>query len=110
MDKKMQARQGDVLITKVEEIPANVKEKQRDAMGRVVLAEGEVTGHAHALIDRQVKLLEETGGRDICYLDVEQDEAKVRHEEHMRVDLVRGKYEVRRQKEFQDELIRNVAD
>lgn len=42
-------RQGDVLLVEVtEEIPAEAKKVERDH-GRVVLAYGEATGHAHAI-------------------------------------------------------------
>jgi hypothetical protein len=41
-------RQGDVLIIPVESIPERLDAIDRDD-GRVVLAHGEVTGHAHAI-------------------------------------------------------------
>ena len=40
-------RQGDVLIRQVNEIPSQAKVKKN--VGRIVLAYGEVTGHAHAI-------------------------------------------------------------
>lgn len=43
-----QYRQGDVLLRRVEALPANVRPKQSDEE-RIVLAYGEVTGHAHAI-------------------------------------------------------------
>jgi hypothetical protein len=48
-------RQGDVLIREVTEIPNNLNTVPRDA-GRVVLAYGEVTGHAHAITDPAVSM------------------------------------------------------
>ena len=41
-------RQGDVLLVPADEIPDGAKPIARDH-GRVVLAYGEVTGHAHAI-------------------------------------------------------------
>ena len=41
-------RQGDVLIVPVESIPEELDPVDRED-GRVVLAHGEVTGHAHAI-------------------------------------------------------------
>ena len=44
-------RQGDVLALGVEAIPEDAKPVTRDR-GRVILAYGEVTGHAHAIAAR----------------------------------------------------------
>jgi hypothetical protein len=48
-------RQGDVLIVPVAEeaVPSHVERaprESRDGRGRLVLALGEVTGHAHAVV------------------------------------------------------------
>jgi hypothetical protein len=46
-----QYRQGDVLLIKIDGIPKQASaEKNPD---RIVLAYGEVTGHAHAISSRQ---------------------------------------------------------
>lgn len=42
-------RQGDVLLVYVDQIPANATENANDALGRAVLAYGEVSGHAHLI-------------------------------------------------------------
>jgi len=44
-------RQGDVLLIPIDSIPANATAVARDARGRIVLAEGERTGHAHCVLD-----------------------------------------------------------
>jgi hypothetical protein len=103
------ARQGDVLIMGVETIPDGLSEIPREN-GRVVLARGEVTGHAHA-IDSEHALflaadLDEMTDR---FLQVEQD-AWVDHEEHGTIPLPAGNYIVRRQREYAPEAIRIVAD
>lgn len=59
-------RQGDVLVRPVSAIPADAKPIKRVG-GRVILAEGEVTGHHHAISEAGVGLLEHDGRR---YLDV----------------------------------------
>jgi hypothetical protein len=102
----VQFRQGDVMLTRVNSIPKGGKRVARDN-GRIVLAYGEVTGHAHAIADEEVTLLEVDGG--IRYLDV-QMEAFLRHEEHGAIALAPGKYKVTRQREYTPEAIRNVAD
>ena len=48
-----QYRQGDVLLIPTDAIPEKAKRVTRDA-GRIVLAYGEVTGHAHAIASRGV--------------------------------------------------------
>jgi len=104
---RLQFRQGDVFLELVAEIPANAK-PMKPENGRVVLAHGEATGHAHAITDvEHVTMLEVDN--DIRYLDV-QMEAYLRHEEHATVTLAPGKYRVVRQREYTPEEIRNVAD
>ncbi len=51
-------RQGDVLLVPVKSLPIGAKEIPLDK-GRIVLAYGEVTGHAHA-IDDHVLITEES--------------------------------------------------
>lgn len=99
-------RQGDVMLELVSSIPKNAKPVARDR-GRVVLAYGEVTGHAHAITEEGVSLVEVDAG--ILYLDV-QMEAFLRHEEHGTIALSPGKYKVVRQREYTPEAVRNVAD
>jgi hypothetical protein len=92
-------RQGDVLLIEVppeRESLSSAREVARDA-GRIVLAYGEVTGHAHAIVDSNAKLFEAPSGR---ILVVESGSASVVHEEHTAVTLPAGKYLVRRQREY----------
>lgn len=104
------ARQGDLLIRRVPAIPAGLTEVPLDE-GRVILAYGEVTGHAHA-VDGEVQLLaadlEEMEQR---FLRVEGEHgAEVVHEEHGTITLPPGDYEVRRQREYAPEASQLVAD
>ena len=99
-------RQGDVLLIPVKAIPADAKPGQGD-QGRIVLAYGEVTGHAHAIADPGVQVLEHEG---IRYIRVSEEGAHLSHEEHGRIALAPGDYEVRIQREYSPEAIRNVAD
>ncbi len=92
-------RQGDVLLIEVppEREPRSLgREVARDA-GRIVLAYGEVTGHAHAIADVNAKLYESSAGR---VLVVEPSGVSVVHEEHTTVTLPGGTYFVRRQREY----------
>lgn len=105
-------RQGDVLVLSVAEIPAGAKEVLRED-GRVVLAHGEVTGHAHAILAPTAMLyaFEEAGGGGAQrrYLGLAEPVA-LQHEEHSTIHLPPGDYEVVRQREYHPEEIRTVAD
>lgn len=101
-------RQGDVLIRRVEEIPGGLERVPREN-GRVVLAHGEVTGHAH-VVEGEVEFLaadlEEMEGVFLRVLA----EASVVHEEHATLVLPPADYEVVYQREYAPEEIRRVAD
>ena len=99
-------RQGDVLIMRVNSIPDGAVKRAREN-GMVVLAHGEVTGHAHAIADEQVDLLDGSG---VTYLEVRRAVAMLDHEEHGRIEISRGKYIVRRQRQYTPSAIFNVAD
>ena len=70
-----QIRHGDVLLLAVEnEIPQWIKPKSK-----VILAEGELTGHAHILTASKVYEWEENGQR---YVRVTGELGTLYHEEH----------------------------
>lgn len=114
-----QYRQGDVFIAAAATIPAGAVPVDRDH-GRVVLAYGEVTGHAHAIINQACALLEdpETGRRWLIVEDgagtlVDGDTVPgvaLEHEEHGTVIVPPGAHEIRIQREYHPTAIRNVAD
>lgn len=103
--KAVQYRQGDVFIERVRARPKAAKPVARDR-GRVVLAYGEVTGHAHAILEPEA-LLFDAGGE--LYLQAD-GTVTLRHEEHAPITLEKGTYRVTRQREYSPEEIRNVAD
>ena len=100
-----QVRQGDVLIHP-ESIPDGAR-KQRLGK-RLVLAEGEATGHAHA-IAKPKETLEARTHEGQLYLKV-MSPTEVVHEEHGTVTLEPGEYVVRRQVEVWLDEARQVAD
>jgi hypothetical protein len=101
----MQYRQGDVFIETVTALPDGGADIPR-VNGRLVLAEGEATGHAHAIAARQAQLREVAGAVYLTLLT----RAWLRHEEHDPIQLPPGIYRVRRQREYTPEGLRNVAD
>jgi hypothetical protein len=98
-------RQGDVLLVGINSIPTDATSVSREN-GRVVLAHGEATGHAHAISSDSCALLEHAGLR---YLDVGQ-EVTLEHEDHGHISVPKGKYRVTRQAQYTPEAFRNVAD
>jgi hypothetical protein len=106
---KQHFRQGDVLVLRVARLPKGTKAIQRQ--GRIVLAHGEVTGHAHAIADSETQefSLEQAGVAVRRFLKVV-SEAHVKHEEHATIALPAGLYEIVQQREYSPDAIRNVAD
>lgn len=102
-----QYRQGDVFVERVRSIPKGTRVK-RDRR-RIVLAYGEVTGHAHAIVDREAELVETDLGERFLRVLAEGGVDLV-HEEHSTITLPRGNYRVGRQREYSPEAIRTVAD
>lgn len=107
---RFMVRQGDVMVVAVDSIPTGAEPVALDA-GRVVLAYGEVTGHAHAFsraASRSLSLRQDEKG--LRYLDVGGGGATLRHEEHAPIEIPPGRYQVVRQREYTPEAIRQVAD
>lgn len=97
-------RQGDVLIRRIDELPTQKLVKRASG----VLAEGEVTGHAHRVEDLTATEVYECG--EGLYMRVGAEGVRIVHEEHAPIVLPAGDYEIVRQREYSPEEIRNVAD
>lgn len=98
-------RQGDVLITPC---------KAQDVTGHnsvtgtnIVLAEGEATGHAHRLKSIAAITMYMIAAKR--FIEV-QEQATLFHEEHGKIDLDPGWYEINLQREYDLGQIRRVAD
>jgi hypothetical protein len=100
----VQLRQGDVLLVPVDEIPVEARPLRRTG-GRVVLAEGEVTGHAHAIRSSAASLL---GVDEDRYLRVAAP-VSLDHEEHAAIGVAPGTYRVVIQREYVPPEISPVA-
>ena len=99
-------RQGDVLIERVDTaIPAGAEKVKPDA-GRVILAYGEVTGHAHALDSRLAQMYRWEGDE---LIEVKKG-AVITHEEHAPIPLEPGVYRIRHQREYHPQELRRVED
>lgn len=105
-------RQGDVLVVlTAAALPAGATEIAPDARRRLVLAHGEVTGHAHAVqLDAKaapkVKYWDAGAERYLQVLEA----VSLKHEEHGAILLERGTYRQAFQVEDFGEEVRRVAD
>lgn len=106
---KLTNQQGDVLFYREEKDLASLKRRHAEG-DRLVIAEGEATGHAHAIEDiEKCELYEDSDGT--LWLRVEEPVAVV-HEEHAAQTLSPGTYRVGIVREVDPftEEIREVAD
>ncbi len=111
-------RQGDILLVPVEKVPSGLTEVPREN-GKIVLAEGEETGHLHAIDSPEATFLatdlESIEGRFLVIeaeaITAEAAGVSLTHPEHDTIMLEPGNYEVRRQREYSEAGgIRVVAD
>jgi hypothetical protein len=105
-------RQGDVLLVPVESLP-NPHRPLTNWRGRLVLAEGEATGHAHVVRGTRARLFAHrspTFAPTRHYLFVERESATLVHEEHAPIRVPPGIYQVVRQREYEPRSWRTVAD
>jgi hypothetical protein len=102
-------RQGDVLLERVDHVPAGLKTVPLEN-GRRVLAHGEVTGHAHVL-EGEAELFAPVDVAELeeMFLRVEAESALV-HDEHDTITVPPGDWRVARQVEYSPEAVRQVAD
>lgn len=119
-------RQGDVLLVLVDALPKGVIAVDREKVGpdgRVTLAHGERTGHAHALRSLSVTGFKKDGSEYDAmagfhdYILVGGSGASLTHEhvsgqkaEHDAIDLPPGAYEVSQQVEYSPAELVRVAD
>lgn len=110
-------RQGDVLLVPVATIPGRLDRVPRDR-GRLVLAYGEATGHAHIVEGDALLLTADIEELDELFLRVEAeaelvhgDLASLAGGDHDALAVPAGAYRVLRQKEYRPEAPPvNVAD
>lgn len=109
MKKQLLLRQGDILLKKIDRIPAYAKLTKNK-----VIAEGE--GHHSHIVDEETEVFVSD---ESMYLVVNKA-GRLEHvvngtrtfAEHLPIDLPAGNYEVVRQKEFDpyEKIIRQVQD
>jgi hypothetical protein len=98
-----QVRQGDVLLIPCDERPTGTASEPKG--GRVILAEGEATGHHHSVPATVCDLFD--GARPVL---VVREPATLTHQEHGAIEIAPGTYWVVRQREYTPAAIRRVMD
>lgn len=113
---KNQAAQGDLLVRRIDAVPANAKPMTPEA-GRFIVAHSE-TGHHHVIAERPGVQVFTTDDPLVSYLQVieatDQAEALLEHlrnfDTHETIAIPPGSYELRRQREHTPEGWRRVED
>ena len=107
--------QGDILIERVFDVqPSGGILKPQDG-DVTVLAEGEVTGHRHAIHQQVVMFRDDNLARDlphqlyIGHIKVEKT-VQITHDEHDPITLAAGTYRVRRQRQAEPHDVEIVKD
>lgn len=100
-----QVRQGDVLIQPVSKLPDGIKSITPQD-NKIVLAEGEVTGHAHVM---EAKHVEEFVTGDSRFVNVH-NKTPLKHQEHGDIAVEKGVGKIIRQREYAPESIHHVQD
>jgi hypothetical protein len=101
----MQYRQGDVFINTCNKIPDGMTPVQ-PKNGRLILAEGEATGHHHS-VDCQAAQLFEHADKMVMIVA---EPTTIQHQEHGAIEIVPGTYWVTRQREYTPAEIVRVRD
>jgi hypothetical protein len=95
-------RQGDVLIVQCKAVKGTEEQRQGD----LILAHGEVTGHAHRIKSHAVRAWSADAERFIQVLET----VALTHEEHSTVKIPPGMYQVVIQTEYTPKELRRVQD
>ena len=106
MNMKNTIQQGDVILRRIQTLPAG--EKKLISKGKLVLAEGEVTGHYHGIQEKDSELYQ-LG--EMIVLDLKAP-SLLTHQEHHNIEIETGLWEVGRVKEYDyfAQMTRQVAD
>jgi hypothetical protein len=102
-------RHGDLLLKRVEAIPADATQ-----LNTLTLAEGEATGHHHTFTKGSVVLHAPANVTDDVqkYIEVKTKSAELTHQEHSKIDVGQGVYALSIEREYSpvDKVIRTVLD
>lgn len=110
---RFQIAQGDVLVTRIDAVPATAIELPSTAGDVHIIGHSE-TGHHHVVDAQGVRFFRAPDNPLLGYLGVDADRTTLRHlrnwDTHGAQVLGRGIYEIRRQREWAPEGWRPVTD
>lgn len=98
---KANYRHGDVLIVPTTDEIKGEKEQE------LILARGEVSGHAHRITEGKAALFKFDNK---TYLRVTSEFAMLTHEEHKALSIPQGDYEIKIQQDYEPEGWKRVQD
>jgi hypothetical protein len=99
--------QGDILIERVDRVPAASRVIRSGNGGSIIIAEGEATGHHHRVFGSITMYRDDALARDIPpglyvgHLEVKSSAARLEHQEHAAITLPQGTYRIRRQRHLE---------
>jgi hypothetical protein len=110
-------RQGDVILVPVQDVVGDLEPAPVDPRG-AVLAEGETSGHHHAVVGKSVRLMRFKDGRAARLLEIGGEGAEVRVigggsggvDRHTPIGLGPGQFIVRVQRAWDSTRARQVQD
>lgn len=115
----IEVRQGDLLLRQIRQVPAGLsplrtrrKKGVKKADARIVLLEGELTGHNHTIPQEGVRFYQDSDG-GMFFTVTAQAPIFLTHDEHAPIQIAPAtSWEVVRQKEYEygQRTIRDVAD
>lgn len=103
---KKRYQQGDILFESIGKIPRKAKKTERRD-GKLIIAEGEVSGHLHAIEAKEAELFDNDSLTDDIekFLKIEKgNTVEITHPEHDNIILPPGKYSVSRVREMKHNL------
>jgi len=98
------ARQGDVLLRRIEKIPGNLTPV------KPTLALGEVTGHHHSFVEGGVTAFADAEDSLANFVSVTEPEAPLVHQEHEKIAFPAGEWESLKQVEDTVDEVHQVSD
>lgn len=100
-------RQGDVLLILTTAEETGTAQREEPRQGRLILAEGEATGHHHSVDAVACQLFSLADGKRMLVV-AEPD--FLTHQEHGAIEIAPGTYWVVGQREYTPQEIRRVLD
>jgi len=90
------------------ELISQMPEGPKRKLPHSTLAHGEITGHSHAIREKNQVSLYDFG--DYMCLEVRSETVSLVHEEHDTIELPNGLYKVWRQREYSPQEVRIIQD